>query len=67
MDKFVLYEKLSKKEQKKRNAQRRGTWHGFCPVSRIVPNGKAFDRNKKQKAAERKSRSYERDYYYALG
>lgn len=66
MDKFVLYEKLSKKEQKKRNAQRRGTWHGFSPVTRIVPNGKAFDRNK-QKSAERKSRSFERDYYYAFG
>ena len=34
MEKFIPFEKLSKKEQRRRNAQRRGSWQGVSPVTR---------------------------------
>ena len=46
MDKYVPLSKKSKKEQKKFHATQRSTWNGLNPVTRTVPNGKAYDRNK---------------------
>ena len=46
MEKLVPLEKQSKKEQKKFHDRQRGSWNGVNPVTRIVPNGKAYDRNK---------------------
>ena len=46
MEKFIPYEKLSKKEQRKLDAQRRGTWGGFNPVTRKPANPKAYNRQK---------------------
>ena len=58
MDKYIPLNKKSKKEQKKYHLKQRNTW-GMNPVTRIVPNGKGYDRNK-LKAAERKnSRRYD--------
>jgi hypothetical protein len=54
MDRFVPLGKKSKKEQKKFHAKQRRTWDGFSPVTRTVPNGKAYNR-KKLKADERRS------------
>ena len=34
MDKFVPYEKLSKKKKRELNAQRRKTWGNISPVTR---------------------------------
>lgn len=65
MEKFIPFEKLSKKEQKRRNEKQRGTWHEFNPVTRVVPSGKSYNRTR-LKDAERKSRSEEREYYFAL-
>ena len=48
MEKFVPYGKLSKKEQKKRNAARRQTWGAMCPVSRKPENSRAYNRRKAQ-------------------
>ena len=48
MDRYVPLSKKSKKEQKKFHAMQRCTWNGLNPVTRIVPNGKAYNR-KKQK------------------
>ena len=31
---------------RKRDAKQRGSWNGISPVTRIVPNGKAYDRNR---------------------
>ena len=45
-EKLVPLEKQSKKEQKKFHDRQRGSWNGVNPVTRIVPNGKAYDRNK---------------------
>ena len=38
MEKFIPYEKLSKKEQRKRDAQRRGSWLGISPVTLRAEN-----------------------------
>jgi len=46
MEKFVPYEKLSKKEKKKLNEARRGTWQGLNPVTRKSENPKAYNRRK---------------------
>ena len=57
MDRFVPLDKKSKKEQKKFHSKQRKTWEGISPVTRTVPNGKAYNR-KKQKADERRSRDF---------
>ena len=49
MEKFIPFEKLSKKEQQKRNAARRGSWYGLNPVTRKPENSKAYNRRKAQK------------------
>ena len=49
MEKFIPYEKLSKKEQRRRNAQRRGNWQGISQVTRSAENPTAYNRRKAQK------------------
>ena len=49
MEKFIPFEKLSKKEQRKRNAARRGSWYGLNTVTRKPENSKAYNRRKAQK------------------
>lgn len=49
MEKFVPYEKLSKKKQKELNAKKRGTWGAFNPVTRKPENPKAYNRQKARK------------------
>ena len=49
MEKFIPYEKLSKKEKQKQNAARRGSWHGLNPVTRKPRDPKAYNRKKAQK------------------
>lgn len=39
-------QKQSKKAQKEQHAKQRGSWYGISPVTRTVPNGKAYDRNR---------------------
>ena len=48
MEKFIPYEKLSKKKQRELNARKRSTW-GINPVTRKPPNPKAYNRRKAQK------------------
>lgn len=50
MTNFVPMEKRSKKERRAANAARRGSWNGVNPVSRVVPNKKAYDRNRAKQA-----------------
>ena len=52
MEKYVPFEKLSKKKQKEQNAKQRGTWYGTSPVTRKAKNGKAYDRKKARKWSE---------------
>ena len=49
MEKFIPYEKLSKKEQRIRDAQQRGSWQGLSPVTRRAETPKAYNRRKAQK------------------
>lgn len=46
MEKYVPYEKLSKKKQREINAQKRGSWGSINPVTRKPRNSKEYDRNK---------------------
>ena len=52
MEKFVPYEKLSKKKQREENARKRGSWNGVRPVSRKMENAKAYNRRKARKWGE---------------
>ena len=47
-NKFVPFEKLSKKEQKKRNAQKRGDWGLTKPITKVVPSKKVYNRKKEK-------------------
>ncbi len=48
MEKFVPFEKLSKKKQRELNAKSRRSWNGICPVTRKPENPKAYNRKKTQ-------------------
>ena len=55
MEKFIPYEKLSKKEKRKIDQARRRTWGELNPVTRKPENSKAYNRNK--------ARNWKRDYH----
>lgn len=38
--------KRSKKAQKEYHAKQRGSWYGLSPITRTVPSGKVYDRNR---------------------
>ncbi len=46
MERFVSYEKLSKKEKRRVNARRRKSWQGASPVTRRAENKKKYSRKK---------------------
>ena len=46
MQKFIPYEKLSKKEKRRLDSQQRTTWGCVSPVTRKPENSKAYNRNK---------------------
>jgi len=46
MERFIPYEKLSKKKQRELNLRRRGTWGQLNPVTRKPENPKAYHRKK---------------------
>ena len=46
MEKFIPYEKLSKKEKRKIDRAKRQTWGELNPVTRKPENSKAYNRNK---------------------
>lgn len=48
MEKFIPYEKLSKKEKRKMDLAKRQTWGGFDPVTRKPQNSKAYNRKRTQ-------------------
>ena len=43
---FIPYEKLSKKEKRKRDSKKQNTWGSFSPVTRKPENSKAYNRKK---------------------
>ena len=48
MEKFIPYEKLSKKEKRKLDLAKRQTWGELNPVTRKPENSKAYNRGKSQ-------------------
>ena len=46
MDKFIPYERLSKKKKRQLDAEKRGSWYGVNPITRKPKNPKAYDRKK---------------------
>ena len=55
MEKFIPYEKLSKKEKRKLDLAKRQTWGELNPVIRKPENSKAYNRNK--------ARNWKREYH----
>lgn len=49
MEKFVPYEKLSKRRKRELDMQRRGSWGEISPTTRRTPNPKAYKRQKVRK------------------
>ena len=48
MEKFIPYEKLSKKKKRKMDLAKRQTWGNLNPVTRKPANSKAYNRRKAQ-------------------
>lgn len=46
MEKYIPYEKMSKKQQRALNRQKRGGWGALNPVTRRPENPKAYKRKK---------------------
>ena len=46
LEKFIPYDKLSKKKRKELDAAKRGSWNGISPVTRKSSNPKAYNRAK---------------------
>lgn len=42
----VPLNKRSKKAQREYHAKQRGSWYGLDPITRTVPSGKVYDRNR---------------------
>ena len=55
MEKFIPYEKLSKKEKRKLDQAKRQTWGELNPVTRKPMHSKAYNRNK--------ARNWKREYH----
>lgn len=51
MESFVPLNKRSKKAQRAYHKKQRGSWYGLSPVTRTVPSGKVYDRNKTKSAS----------------
>lgn len=51
MARSVPLNKRSKKARKEYHAKQRGSWYGLNPVTRTVPNGKVYDRNRVKRTA----------------
>lgn len=45
MDKYVPYEKMSKKAKQEQNKRHRGSWGEISPTTRIVKSKKLYNRH----------------------
>ena len=50
MKRIVPLKKRSKREQKEYHTKKRGSWNGINAVTRVVPNGKAYNRNRAKRS-----------------
>ena len=58
MKKFVSIDKRSKKAQKEYYSKKRLTWREFNPVTRSVPSGKTYNREKDKQERRRIGREF---------
>jgi hypothetical protein len=56
MSKYVSLDKRSKKQQKEYHSKQRRTWGDLNPVTRSVPNGKAYNRKKEKERISKEFR-----------
>ena len=49
MEKYIPYEKMSKKAQREHNKKQRKDWGGISPVTRCPQNPKAYNRAKSKR------------------
>lgn len=54
MKNFVPYEKLSKREQRKADRLRRGTWGAISPITRKPMNPRAYNRSAQKRQHARR-------------
>ena len=52
MKNMIPFEKLSKKEQKRINNEKRADWHGVNPITKIVADKTKYTRKTKHKSLE---------------
>ena len=48
MTQFIPFDKLSKKEKRRRNNEKRKTWGTLNPVTRVPNDSKIYNRNKRK-------------------
>ena len=66
MEKFIPYEKLSKKGKRKIDQARRQTWGELNPVTRKPENSKAYNRNKNRNWRREISRDQVRVFCFLI-
>ena len=54
----VPLNKRSEKAQKEYHAKQRSSWYGLNPITRTVPSGKVYDRNRVKRAARGASKEF---------
>lgn len=57
MEKYISYEKMSKKQQKLVNASKRGSWGNVKPITKVKASAKVYNRKKQNS----------QDYGYSFG
>lgn len=58
MKNYISIDKKPKKERKAYYSEFRKTWYGLNPMTRTVPNGKAYRRSKNKREGREISREY---------
>ena len=58
MKQYVTIDKRSKKAQKEYYSKQRRTWGELSPVTRSVPSGKTYNRNKDKQERRRIGREF---------
>ena len=55
MKSFVPRDKQSRRIRQQEDSQKRGSWGSVIPVTRIIPNGKAYNRQDAKREAKREA------------
>ena len=64
MEKFIPYEKLSKKKRREVSSARRGSWGSLNPVTRKPENPKTYNRKKARKWSDESPMTVPFDFNY---